>query len=140
MSSTPPPPRQIIFDPPPEIFATDSSGFFALPLQVGAEERIDTLPYDEIRFVVSLWYPSNEKVIDLDRAYVELQASLDPHDSHWTKLSEVEPVVPAYDAGDRFDGWIVLPILAAQSAYCLVGKGFQPRSRIQMRASAYMVA
>ncbi len=137
-SSTPP--RQLIFDPPPEIYATDNGGAFTFVLQVNSEKNVATAPYDEVRFVISLWYPSAEKVIDLDRAYLELRASLDPKDEHWTKLAEVEPVVPAYDAGDRFDGWIVLPILAERTAFSLVGRGFQPRSRIQIRTSAYLVA
>ena len=134
------PPCQILFDRPPEIFATDNAGFFSFRLQNGANAKIDTAAYDEIRFVFSVWYPSTERVIDLDRAYVELQASLDPKEEHWTKLAEVEPVVPAYNAGDRFDGWIVLPVLAEKSAFTLVGRGFEPRSRIQIRTSAYLVA
>ena len=134
------PSRQVIFDPPPEIFATDSAGCFTFPLLNGSQEKIQTADWDEVRFVFSLWYPSNKKSIDLDRAYVELQASLDPNEEHWVKLAEVEPVVPAYNVGDRFEGWIVLPILAEESAYSLVGRGFEQRSRIQLRTSAYFVA
>ena len=47
-------------------------------------------------------------------------------------------MVPPYAPGDSFDGWIVLPILATQSAFMLFGSGFEPRSRIQIRASAYL--
>ena len=72
--------------------------------------------------------------------YCELRGSFDPEEEHWVKLAEIEPVVPPYGAGDSFDGWIVLPILAARSAFALVGSGFQPRTRIQIRASAYLVA
>ena len=75
-SSTPP--RQLIFDPPSEVFATDNGGSFTFRLQADSEEYLVTAPYDEVRFVISLWYPATEKVIDLDRAYLELQASLDP--------------------------------------------------------------
>ena len=138
--NSPTPPRHFIFDPPPEIFATDSGGAFNFPLTSASESMLDTQRYDEARFVFSLWYPSETKVIDLDRAYVELRVSLDPDEDHWTRLAEVEPVVPAYNAGDRFDGWIVLPILAERSAFSLVGRGFQPRSRVQLRSSAYFVA
>ena len=49
-------------------------------------------------------------------------------------------MVPAYDGGDRFDGWIVLPILASVSSFCIAGGGFQARSRLQIRASAYFVS
>ena len=133
-------PQHLIFDPPPEIFATDSSGSFHFPLLSNQERMLDTQRYDEVRFVFSIWYPSEKKVIDLDRAYLELRVSLDPDEEHWTRLAEVEPVVPAYNAGDRFDGWIVLPILADRSAFSLVGSGFQPRSRVHLRTSAYFVA
>jgi hypothetical protein len=137
-SSTPP--RQLIFDPPSEVFATDNGGCFTFLLQADSESSLTTAPYDEIRFVISMWYPAPEKAIDLDRAYLELRASLDPDEEHWTKLAEVEPVVPAYNAGDRFDGWIVLPVLAERTAFSLAGRGFQPRSRIQIRTSAYLVS
>jgi len=49
-------------------------------------------------------------------------------------------VVPPYAGGDSFDGWIVLPVLGASSAFLLVGSGFEPRARLQIRASAYFVA
>ena len=71
----------------------------------------------------SIWSPSSQSVIDLDRTYVELRASLDPEEEHWTKLAEIEPVVPAYNSGERFDGWIVLPILASVSAFSIAGAG-----------------
>jgi len=49
-------------------------------------------------------------------------------------------VVAPYGSGETFDGWIVLPVLAAKSAFALVGSGFEPRTRLQVRASAYFVA
>ncbi|MEO8196347.1 MAG: hypothetical protein ABI689_06455 [Thermoanaerobaculia bacterium] len=131
---------QISFDATPEIFATDSAGAFAFPLTVLTQKMIDTAPYDEIRFVFSVWHPSGQKIIDLDRAYLELQGSFDPEDEHWIKLAEIEPVVAPYGAGDTFDGWIVLPVMAAKSSYALVGNGFEPRSRLQIRAIGYLVA
>lgn len=131
---------QISFDATPEIFATDSAGAFAYPLSVGGDKTLQTAPYDEVRFVFSVWHPSGQKVIDLDRAYLELQGSFDPDDEHWIKLAEIEPVVAPYGAGDTFDGWIVLPIMAGRSAYALVGNGFEPRARLQIRATAYLVA
>ncbi len=133
-------PLHVIFDPTPEIFATDSSGRFHYPLRVDGNERLETEPYDEARFVFSLWHPSSGRSIDLDRAYVELRGSLDPSEEHWIKLAEIEPVVPPYNSGDTFDGWIVLPILAARSAYAVTGSGFEPRARLQLRVSAYFVA
>jgi hypothetical protein len=48
-------------------------------------------------------------------------------------------VVPPYNSGESFDGWIVLPILGASTALRLVGAGFEPRARLQLRASAYFV-
>ena len=134
------PPRQILFAPTPEIFATDSTGSFIFPLLNGSEATIETASYDEARFVFSLWTPSANTTIDLDRAYAELRGSFDPEEEHWVKLAEVEPVVPPYAGGDSFDGWIVLPVLAAHSAFALFGSGFEPRSRVQIRASAYFVA
>ena len=131
---------QISFDATPEIFATDSAGAFAYPLSVGGDKTLQTALYDEVRFVFSVWHPSGQKVIDLDRAYLELQGSFDPDDEHWIKLAEIEPVVAPYGAGDTFDGWIVLPIMAGRSAYALVGNGFEPRARLQIRATAYLVA
>ena len=49
-------------------------------------------------------------------------------------------MVPPYAPGDTFDGWIVLPVLGARSAFSLFGSGFEPRTRLQIRASAYLVA
>ena len=140
-------PRQIVFDPTPEIFATDSGGAFQFVLQVtpaGAEPEtqrmVETSSYDEVRFVFSLWHPSPKSTIDMDRAYAELRGSFDPDEEHWIKLAEIEPVVPPYGGGDSFDGWIVLPVLGARSSFALFGSGFEPRSRVQIRASAYLVA
>ena len=140
MSRDDTPPQHIIFDPTTEIFATDSGGNFSYPLVRGEQIVFETDSYDEARFVFSLWYPSSKNVIDLDRAYTELRGSLNPEEEHWVKLAEIEPVVPPYGAGDSFDGWIVLPILAAQSTFKLVGSGFEPRTRLQLRASVYLVA
>ena len=133
-------PRQIIFDPTPEIFATDSAGAFQFPLLDNTVAFVDTASYDEARFVFSLWSPSSKSTLDLDRSYAELRGSFDPNEEHWVKLAEIEPVVPPYAPGDSFDGWIVLPILAASSAFTLFGSGFEPRTRLQIRASAYLVA
>ncbi len=133
------PPLQVVFEPTPEIFATDTGGGFSFPLQVGERTYLETGAYDEVRFVFSVWHPSNQRSIDLDRAYVELRASFDPEHEHWTKIAEIEPVVPAYGGGEAFDGWIVLPVLGTQSAFVLVGNGFDPRARLQVRASAYFV-
>jgi hypothetical protein len=135
-----PRPLQVLFDPTPEIFATDSAGAFAFPLTVEGNPAVDTEPFDEIRLVFSVWHPSGQKVIDLDKAYLELQISLDAEEEHWTKLAEIEPVVAPYGSGETFDGWIVLPVMAARCAFALVGNGFEPRSRLQARASAYLVA
>ena len=139
MSSTVPP-RHIAFDPTAEIFATDSNGSFSYPLIAGGEAVISTSHYDEARFVVSLWHPSGQRTIDLDRAYVELRASFDPEEQHWIKLAEIEPVVPPYSGGESFDGWVVLPVMAAASSFAIVGSGFEPRARVQVRASVYLVA
>ena len=73
-------------------------------------------------------------------SYVEIRACFNRDDEHWTRLAEVEPVVPPYSSGDTFDGWIVLPVLGAASAFAVVGSGFESRARVQVRASAYMVA
>lgn len=132
------PSRPIRFEATPEIFATDTSGAFVYPLKENGIATIDTLPFDEIRLVFSLWHPSSQRAIDLDRAYAELRGSFDPEE-HWVRLAEIEPVVPPYGAGDRFDGWIVLPILGGNSSFCLAGSGFEPRARLQIRASAYLV-
>ena len=134
------PPRHVIFDPTPEIFATDTGGGFHFDLQVDSEPRLQTASYDEMRFVLSLWHPSAQRAIDLDRAYVELSGSMDPGEDHWIKLAEIEPVVPPYNSGGTFDGWIVLPVLATESAFAVSGSGFQPRARLQIRATAYFVA
>ena len=133
------PPRQVVFDSTPEIFATDTAGAFSFPLVVAGKAHLPTNAYDEVRFVFSVWHPSGQRTIDLDRAYVELRACFDPDDEHWTKIAEIEPVVPPYAGGESFDGWIVLPILGADSAFTLVGSGFEPRARLQVRASAYFV-
>jgi hypothetical protein len=90
--------------------------------------------------LMSLWYPSNRRTIDLDRAYVEVRAWFDSKEEHWYKLAEIEPVVPPYNSGSTFDGWVVLPIFATQSAFALAGGGFHPRARLQLRASVYLVA
>ncbi len=79
-------------------------------------------------------------MIDLDRAYVELRARLDAREDHWLKLAEIEPVVPAYAGGESFDGWIVLPVMARTAAFGLFGSGFEPRTRLQVRAYGYFVA
>ncbi len=130
---------QLLFDPTPEIHATDSAGAFVWPLLVDGEAWVETESFDEVRFVFSAWHPGN-KLIDLDRAYIELQAAFDPEENHWTKLAEIEPVVAPYGTGETFDGWIVLPILGGRCAFALIGSGFEARSRIQVRASAYFVA
>ena len=134
------PPRHAVFDPTPEIFASDSSGSFWFPLQFDNQTAVETHAFDEVRLMVSLWYPSAKRTIDLDRAYVELRGLIDPGGDHWCKLAEIEPVVPAYNAGESFDGWIVLPIFSARSAFGLAGNGFESRARVQVRASAYFVA
>lgn len=133
-------PQQIVFDPTAEIFATDAGGGFGFALTVDGRPWLDTETFDEVRLVFSVWHPSGKKAIDLDKAYLELQGSFDPEDEHWTKLAEIEPVVAPYGSGETFDGWIVLPVMAARSAYALVGAGFEPRTRLQIRASAYLVA
>lgn len=133
-------PRHLIFDSTPEIFATDNGGAFNFPLVVGEEEIVSTDGFDELRFVVSSWHPSGQRIIDLDRAYLELRARLDPEDDHWTKLIEIEPVVPAYGGGESFDGWVVLPVMAPELRLGLYGGGFEPRTRVQIRSSLYLVA
>ena len=133
-------PRQVVFDHTPEIFATDNSGTFSFVLSHDGDERLQTARYDEMRFVVSLWHPTAKRTIDLDRAYVELRAEFDPEEEHWIKLAEIEPVVPPFNPGGTFDGWIVLPVLAAETAFSIWGSGFEPRARIQVRAIAYLVA
>jgi hypothetical protein len=134
------PPIQIFFDSTLEIFATDTTGGFSFPLLASDKTYLSTGAYDEVRLVISLWYPSGQHSIDLDRAYVELRASFNEEDEHWAKIAEIEPVVPPYSGGESFDGWIVLPVLGAATAFTLVGSGFEPRARLQIRASAYLVA
>ena len=133
-------PRQILFDSTPEIFATDSGGAFVFPLLQSSDGWIETASYDEARFVFSIWTPAAKSTIDLDRAYAELRGSFDPQDEHWIKLAELEPIVPPYGGGDSFDGWLVLPVLAARCSFALFGSGFEARTRLQIRASAYFVA
>ena len=103
-SATPTPPLEIAFEATPEIFATDTAGAFSFPLLRGEDHYFETQGYDEMRFTFSLWHPSNQRVIDLDRAYVELRASFDPEAEHHLKIAEMEPVVPAYGGGESFDG------------------------------------
>jgi hypothetical protein len=134
------PPKQVIFDVTPEIHATDTAGSFSYPLTHSGQAYLQTRDYDEIRFVFSLWHPSSSRSIDHDRSYVEVRASLTPDDEHWVKITEVEPVVAPYGGGDSFDGWVVLPILSQVTAFSLFGSGFEPRARLQIRASAYLVA
>lgn len=133
-----PPALHLCFDRTPEIFATDASGSFSLPLTVAGQDTFSTAGYDEIRLLLSIWYPSSRRSIDLDRTYLEVRTKIHPGDDHWMRLSEVEPVVPAYGGGDAFDGWIVLPVMALQSSYGLFGSGFEPRARIQVRASVFL--
>jgi hypothetical protein len=133
-------PLQVVFDPTPEIYATDSGGSFSFPLLVAGRAELDTADFDEARFLFSIWHPSSRRVIDLDRAYVELRARLDAREDHWLKLAEIEPVVPAYAGGESFDGWIVLPVMARTAAFGLFGSGFEPRTRLQVRAYGYFVA
>lgn len=140
MSGSETPPKHLLFDPTPEIFATDNSGTFWFPLKVDGQAHLPTDCYDEARLLISLWHPSSQRSIDLDRAYVESRGSFDPQEEHWFKLAEIEPVVPPYDAGEAFDGWIVLPVFASQSAFAIAGSGFHPRARLQVRASLYLVA
>ncbi|MFP3941004.1 MAG: hypothetical protein ACLF0P_11905 [Thermoanaerobaculia bacterium] len=131
--------RSVAFDPTPEIFATDAAGAFAFLLQAGGESYVETGAYDECRLVFSVWHPSEKRSIDLDRAYVEVRARFDPeHEEHWTRIAEIEPVVPPYGS-ESFDGWIVLPVLGDVTAFALHGAGFEARSRIQIRGSAYLV-
>lgn len=134
------PPRHFLFDGTPEIHATDANGGFSFPLKVDGESFLPTSEFDEVRFVFSLWHPSSQRSIDLDRAYVELRASFESTDDHWIKIAEIEPVVAPYSGGEAFDGWIVLPVLGRQTAFMIIGSGFEPRARLQIKASAYMVA
>ena len=134
------PPRQVVFDRSPEIFATDSSGNFAFSLSLDGESQLSTGQYDEARLLVSMWHPGNGRHIDLDSAYVEVRSCFDAAEDHWIRLAEIEPVVPPYNPGETFDGWVVLPVMATETAFTLAGGGFQPRARLQIRASIYLVA
>ncbi len=127
------------FEATSEIHATDGRGAFVFPLICEGGERLATGEYDELRFVVSVWHPREGKIIDLDKAYLELRANF-AEGGHWMRLAELEPVVSPYNRGESFDGWIVLPVLSGTSAFRLHGGGFQPRARLQIRASAYLVA
>ncbi len=131
--------RRIAFDPTTEIFATDNGGAFSYLLQEEGEGYLDLSDYDECRLVFSVWHPSEQRSIDLDRAYVELRACFDPDEERWTRIAEIEPVVPPYGS-DSFDGWIVQPVLAPVTAFALYGAGFEARSRIQIRGSAFFVS
>ena len=133
-----PEPLRIAFDSTPEIFATDNGGAFTFLLQANGESYFELGEYDECRLVFSVWHPSERRSIDLDRAYVELRGSFDADDERWMRIAEIEPVVPPYGS-DSFDGWIVLPVLAPVTAFALFGAGFEARSRIQVRGSAYLV-
>lgn len=131
--------RQIPFDSTPEIFATEGDGSFSFDLAHDKDPWIETGSFDEVRIVLSLWHPSARRSIDLDRAYVEILGRFDTDEEHWIRVAEVEPIVPAYEAGKSFDGWIVLPVFGARSAYRLAGAGLESRARLQIRASAYFV-
>jgi hypothetical protein len=133
---------RITFDATHEMFATDNNGGFSYPLRTNGESYLDLGEFDECRLIFSVWHPSEQRSIDLDRAYVELRGSFDAdadaEDVRWTRIAEIEPVVPPYGS-DSFDGWIVLPVLAPVTAFALFGAGFEARSRIQVRGSAYFV-
>ena len=133
-------PQLVKFDPSPEIFATDSGGNFHFPLTAEGGAFVSTDKFDEARLLISLWYPSTQRSIDLDRSYVEVQGCFDASEDHWIRLAEIEPVVPPYNSGSTFDGWVVLPVFATESAFALAGGGFHPRARLQVRASVYLVA
>ena len=132
--------RQVVFDPTPEIFATGADGGFCFTLVESGKEWVETGGFDESRFVLSMWHPSSTRTIDLDRAYVELQGRFDTQEEHWVKIAEIEPIVPAYNSGASFDGWIVLPVFAPSSSFRLTGAGLEARARLQIRANAYFVA
>ena len=133
------PPRQVFFDPPAEIFATDGGGAFHFPLLVDGSPRVKTSPHDELRLLVSAWHPSSRRTIDLDRAYLELRVRVAPEEDHWMKLAEIEPIVPAYAEGESLDGFVVLPVMAEECRFALFGSGFEARARIQLRAYVYLV-
>ena len=56
-------PLQVVFDPTPEIYATDSGGSFSFPLLVAGRAELDTADFDEARFLFSIWHPSSRRVI-----------------------------------------------------------------------------
>lgn len=130
--------RQLAFDPSPEILAVDNKGFFQFPLTVDGSAAQDLRTFDELRLTVSICHPSDKHVLDYDRAYVEVRAAF-AEDDHWIRLAEIEPVVPPFNSGGQFDGWVVLPVLAERAALRLYGGGFAPRSRIQVRSLALLV-
>lgn len=132
--------RQVRFDPTPEIFATESDGGFVFNLTEQGEPWLDTAGFDEMRLVLSIWHPTPKRAIELDRAYVDLQARFDREEDRWTRVAEIEPIVPAYGAGSSFDGWIVLPVFGAQSAFRLTGAGLEGRARLQIRSNAHFVS
>ena len=132
-------PVHLVFDRTPEIFASDGTGSFFAPLSAGGCECIDSAGFDEMRVLASVWYPAAGRTIDLDRTYLELRTRLAPEDERWVKLAEVEPVVPAYGGIEAFDGWIVLPVMGPTTVLGLFGSGFDPRARVQARASLYLV-
>ena len=132
--------RQVFFDATPEIFATSADGTFCHRLRESDSEWVETTGFDESRFILSMWHPASHRTIDLDRAYVELQGCFDPQEEQWVKIAEIEPIVPAYNAGATFDGWIVLPVFAPRSSFRISGAGLEGRARLQIRANAYFVA
>ena len=131
--------RHLLFDTPTEIFASDSSGSFVFPLEHSGSGKIDMASFDELRMVISVWHPSEKQSVDLDRAYVELRVAFESDPPRWIRLAEFEPVVPPSNAGESFDGWIVLPVLAPTVFLRLCGSGFEPRARLQIRNSLYLV-
>lgn len=130
--------RQLGFDPSPEILAVDNRGYFQFPLTVDGIAAQDLRTFDELRLTVSIRHASDKHVLDYDRAYVEIRACFGD-DDHWIRLAEIEPVVPPFDSGGQFDGWVVLPVLAESAALRINGGGFEPRSRIQVRSLALLV-
>jgi len=85
--------------------------------------------------------PSTPGLLVIPSAELNAIAPAREDDAHVLALGlEIEPVVPPYAGGESFDGWIVLPVLGASSAFAVVGSGFEPRARLQIRASAYFVA
>ena len=131
--------RHVLFDTPPEIFASDSTGHFVFPLECAGSGGVEMESYDELRMVISVWHPSEKQSVDLDKAYVELRVAFESDPPRWIRLAEFEPVVPPSNAGESFDGWIVLPVLAPRLFLRLCGSGFEPRARLQVRSSLYLV-